>query len=379
MEVANHSIDTSDDSAHCSCLDLEAGGGEELLNEGLEVTLSLVGDVALVADGGGDVGGLGVDSLQVVLLELADLLSLDLVEVASHTGEEDASLLLDGHGDVLLLLEELSELLTSVEELLGGGIEIRTELGEGGDLSVLGQLELEGTGELLHGLDLGGGTDTGHGETDVDGRADTLMEELSLKEDLAVSDGDHIGGDVGRHITGLGLDDGEGGKGASAVVLVHLGCALKKTGMEVEDITGVSLTTGGSSEEEGHLTVGDGLLGKIVVDDEGVLGVVTEELTNGASGVGSQELEGSGVGGGGSDDNGVLHAVSLLEQTADVGDGGSLLTNGDVDAVEGLGLVTSLKDSLLVEDGVNGDGSLAGLSVTNDKLTLASANGHLLE
>ena len=80
---------------------------------------------------------------------------------------------------------------------------------------------------------------------------------------------------------------------------------------------------------------------------------------------------------GGSNNDGVLHAVSLVEQTGDVGNGGTLLADGDVDAVEGLGVVTSLEDGLLVKDGINGDGGLAGLSVTNDKLTLASANGHL--
>ena len=362
-----------------SCLEFEARVGHELLNEGLEIVLGLVRDVALSADGVGDVGGLGVDGGQVVALELGDVLGLDLVEVASDTSEENASLLLDGHGHVLLLLEELSELLTSVKELLGGSIEIRAELGEGSDLSVLGQLELEGTGELLHGLDLCGRADTGHGETDVDGWADTLMEELSLQEDLSVSDGDHIGGDVGGHITSLGLNDGEGSEGSSAVVLVHLGCALEETRVKVEHITRVSLTTGRSSEEEGHLTVGDGLFGKIVIDDESVLGVVTEVLSNGASGVGSQELKRGSVGGGGSDDDGVLHAVSLLEQTGDVGDGGSLLADGNVDAVQGLAVVTSLEDGLLVKDGVDGNGGLASLSVTNDQLTLASANGHLLE
>ena len=56
---------------------------------------------------------------------------------------------------------------------------------------------------LLHGLGLGGGSDTGHGETDVDGRPDALVEELSLQEDLAVSDGDDVGGNVGRHVTSL--------------------------------------------------------------------------------------------------------------------------------------------------------------------------------
>lgn len=81
----------------------------------------------------------------------------------------------------------------------------------------------------------------------------------------------------------MGLNDGESSQRAATVGLVHLRCAFKKTGVEVEHITGVSLTTGGSSEEERHLTVGYGLLGQIVVDDEGVLGVVSEELTDGAA------------------------------------------------------------------------------------------------
>ena len=363
--------------ARGSRLHLKAGGRKELLDESLEVSLGLVRNVTFGLDGGGDLRSLGVDGLEVHLLELADLFGLDLVEVATHAGEEDAGLLLDGHGHVLLLLEELSELLTSVEELLSGGIQIGTELGEGSDLTILGQLELEGTGKLLHGLDLGGRTDTGHGQTDVNGRADTLMEQLGLEEDLAVRDRDHIGGDVGRHITGLGLNDGKGGEGTGTVVLVHLGCAFEQTGVEIEDITGVSLTTGGSSEEEGHLTVGDGLLGQIVVDDESVLGVVTEVLADGATGVGSQELEGSGVRGSSSNDDGVLEAVSLLEEAHNVGHSGSLLADSDVDAVEGLGVVASLEDDLLVEDGVDSDGGLAGLSITNNQLTLTSANGHL--
>ncbi len=147
--------------------------------------------------------------------------------------------------------------------------------------------------------------------------------------------------------------------------------------MKIENISRVSLSTRRSSEKKGHLSVGDGLLGKIVVDDEGVLAVVTEVLTDGASGVGSQELKGSGVGGSGSDDNGVLHAVSLVKETGDVGDGGALLADGDVDAVEGLGVVTGLEDRLLVQDGVDGNSGLTSLSVTNDQLTLASANRHL--
>ena len=64
-------------------------------------------------------------------------------------------------------------------------------------------------------------------------------------------------------------------------------------------------------EKKGHLPVGDGLLGKIVVDDQGVLSVVPEVLAHGGGGVGGEVLEGSGVSCGGDDHDGVLHRVCV--------------------------------------------------------------------
>ena len=45
---------------------------------------------------------------------------------------------------------------------------------------------------MAHNLRLRGRTDTGDGKTDVDGRTNTTEEELSLQEDLAVSDGNDL-------------------------------------------------------------------------------------------------------------------------------------------------------------------------------------------
>jgi len=363
-------------SRTCSSLDLEAAVGHKVLEEGTELGLGLLSELLLALDGSWHMGKLAPDSVEVHNLKLRDLGGLELVKEAIDTSEEHASLLFNGHWHVLLLLEELSELLTSVEKLLGGGIKIRTELGESGDLTILGELELKGTSDLLHGLDLGGGSDTGHRQTDVNGWAHTLVEKLSLEEDLSVSNGDDIGWDIGGHITGLGLNDWKSSQGARAVVLVHLGGTLEKTGMEIEHISWVSLTTWRSSQKKGHLTVGNGLLGKIVIDNKSVLSVITEVFSNGASRVWSQELEWGGLGGGSSHDDGVLQAVSLLEEAHDVGHGGSLLSNGNVDAVEGLGVITSLESSLLVEDGIDGNSGLSSLTITNDQLTLSSANWH---
>lgn len=100
-------------------------------------------------------GVLGLQVIKEEFFELSDFGGLDLIEETSDTSVEDAHLFLSDHGHVLLLLKEFSEFLTSVEQVLGGGVQVRTELGEGSDLSVLGKLKLEGTGDLLHSLDLG--------------------------------------------------------------------------------------------------------------------------------------------------------------------------------------------------------------------------------
>ena len=78
----------------------------------------------------------------------------------------------------------------------------------------------------------------------------------------------YVSGNVSRDITTLGLDDREGSEGSSTELVVHLGGTLEETRVEVEDITGVGLTTGGTTEEQRHLAVSDGLLGQVVVDDE---------------------------------------------------------------------------------------------------------------
>jgi hypothetical protein len=97
-------------------------------------------------------------------------------------------------------------------------------------------------------------------------------------------------------------------------------------------------------------------------------------LTHGGTGEGSDVLKRSGLGSGGGDNDGVLHGVVLLKSLDKLGDGGSLLTDGDVDAVKLLGLVLAVVPPLLVEHGVEGDGSLTSLTVTNDQLTLTTAD-----
>lgn len=105
-----------------------------------------------------------------------------------------------------------------------------------------------------------------------------------------------------------------------------------------------------------------------------MLAVVTEPLAHGTTREGSEVLEGSGLRGGSSDNDGVLHGIVLLKGLDELSDGRSLLANGNVDTVELLGLVGTVVPLLLVKNGVNGDSGFTSLTVTNDKLSLATTN-----
>ena len=138
-------------------------------------------------------------------------------------------------------------------------------------LAVLGVDQLQGAGHLLHGLDLGVAADTGHRDAGVDGRHDAGVEQLGLQEDLAIGDGDDVGRDVGRNVARLRLDDGQSRQAAAAQLVGELGRALQQTGVQIEDVAGVSLTSRGTADQQRQGTVGHGVLGQVIVDDEDVL------------------------------------------------------------------------------------------------------------
>lgn len=131
--------------------------------------------------------------------------------------------------------------------------------------------------------------------------------------------------------------------------------------------------------------------------------VVSEVLAHGASGVRSQVLQGSGIRCGSRHHDSVFHGIGICQPLHQLGHGGSLLTDGYVDAVQFLLLLCALVEALLVDDGVDGNGGFAAreitclhykqmlepslykaavfsilpsLSVTNDQLSLSTTNGH---
>ena len=234
-------------------------------------------------------------------------------------------------------------------------------------LAVLGVDQLQGAGHLLHSLDLGVAADAGHRDAGVDGRHDAGVEQLGLQEDLTVRDGNDVRRDVGGNIARLGLDDGQRRQAAAAQLVGKLGRTFQQTGMQIEDVAGVGFTSRGTADQQGQGTVGHGVLGQVIVDDQDVLALMHEVLAHGTAGVGCDILQGRQLGGSRGHHDGVAHGTGFGQALHQVCHGGAFLADGNVNADDVL--------ALLVDDGIGRDGGLAGLAVTDDQLTLAAADG----
>src|SRR5690554_6359562 len=263
--------------------------------------------------------------------------------------------------------------------LTGCFVEVGSKLGERRQVPVLGQGQTDVTAELLHDLGLGCTTYPGYGDTGVHGRTDTGVEQVGFQEDLTIGNGDYVGRYEGRNVTSLGFDDRQCGQGTGLafhftvgellnVVSVYAGSALQQTGVQIENVTRVGFTSWRTTQQQGDLTVGNGLLGQVIVYDQGVFTAVTEELTHGGTGVRSQELHGGRIGGTGSNHDGVVHGAVLFQLAHYGGNGRLLLANGNVDTLDA--------GVLLVNDRVDRYRSLTDLTVTDDQLTLATTDGN---
>ena len=134
------------------------------------------------------------------------------------------------------------------------------------------------------------------GDTDVHGGALVGVEQIGLQEDLAVSDGDHVGRDVGGHIVRLGLDDRQTRHRTTSPGHRRPWRNVEQAGVQVEHITRVGFTPRRAAQQQGNRTIGLCLLGQVIEDDEHMLAVVHPVLADGRAGVRGDVLEASGIG-----------------------------------------------------------------------------------
>ena len=283
--------------------------------------------------------------------------------------------MLHGLRGVFGLLEQFHQAGTAVQLGFRRGVQVRGEGGEGFQVTVGGQVQTERAGHLLHALGLGSTAHTGNGHTNVNGGTHTLVEQVGFQEHLTVGDRDHVGRDEGRHIVGLGFDDGQSGHGTTTHIVGKLGGTFQQAGVQVEHVTGVCFPARRATQQQGDSTVGFGLLGQIIIDDQHVIPLVHPVLAECRTGEGGQPFEAGGVGCGGGHDGGVFQRAMVFQGFPHCGDGGALLADGNIDTANLLGFIAAFPVGLLVQNGVDTHGGFAGLTVTNDKLALTPANG----
>ena len=108
------------------------------------------------------------------------------------------------------------------------------------------------------------------------------------------------------------------------------------------------------------------MFGQVIVDAEAVLALEHEVFGHGNAGIRGQVLERCAVGSRSGDDDGIGHSAVFFQGPDNAGNGRCLLANSDVDADDAC--------VLLIQDGIDGDGRLAGATVTDDEFTLATAD-----
>ena len=217
-----------------------------------------------------------------------------------------------------------------------------------------------------------------------------MVEEVRHQVNLSVGDGNHVRRDIGGYVACLCLDDGQCGQRAAAFHLafqavgqvVHLAGhfllvddlrgALQQTGVQVEDVARIGLTSGGSAQNQRHLTIGNGLFGQVVIDHQGVAAGVAEVLADGGARKRGVILQGGRVGSRGGHHDGVVHGSVLAQGVHDARHGGAFLSDSHVDAIY---RVACLVVAALVDDGVDGNSGLARLAVADDQLTLTASDG----
>src|SRR3984893_12858118 len=346
----------------------------ESFNRALELRGRGIAEVADLADIREDIGMLVAQRRQQALLERPHPRHRNRIEIAVDPRVNHADLLLHLQRRELRLLQQLGEPRAAMEHALRGGVEIGAELGEGRHFAILRKLALDAAGDPLHRLGLGRGADPRHRQADIHGRADALIEQIGLQEDLAVGDRNHVGRDIGRHVVGLRLDHRQRRQRPGAAVLVHLGGAFQEARMEIEHVDRIGLQSGRTAQQQRHLAIGHGLLGEVVIDDDRVHAVVAEILAHGAAGERRQELHRLRIGGGGGHDDRVVERALLLQHPDELGYGRALLPDRDIDAIELDLLVAGGVEGFLVEEGIERDRGLAGLAVADDELALAAAD-----
>ncbi len=144
--------------------------------------------------------------------------------------------------------------------------------------------------------------------------------------------------------------------------------------MQIENVTRIGFTSRRTTQQQGHLAIGNGLLGQIIINDQRVHAVIPEIFCHGATGKRRQILQRSRIGGGSGNNDGIFQRAVFLKGFHNLRNSGTLLANHNINAVEFLAFIIRGIDGLLIEDRVHRNGRLAGLAVANNQLALTASD-----
>ena len=208
-----------------------------------------------------------------------------------RAGIDGCHLQTQGYRLVLVLLEQLGQPGAPLELVARRAVEVGRELGECSELAVLGEVEPHLARDLPHGLGLRVAAHARDADAHVERWPLAGVEQVGLKVDLPVGDGDHVGGDEGGDVVGLGLDHGERRQRAASIGLAHLGRALEQAGVEIEHVAGVGLAARRPAQVQRELAVSPCLLREVVIAAERLLSLLHEVLPHRAACVRSDEVQ----------------------------------------------------------------------------------------
>src|SRR5690554_3201433 len=292
----------------------------EIFNGCSELGLIFLGHFFFVLDALNQSFVLGFQGVAQGLLERLNLFDFEVVKVALGDAEQRNGKLPDLEWLILRLLQKFNNTLTALELATGRVVEVGSKLGKRCQFTVLSQVGTNTAGQFLDHFGLGCTTHTRYRNTSVDGGTHTGVEQVGLKEDLAVSNRNHVGRNERGNVAGLSFDDGQSRKRTCLafnrtlgelldIVGVDTSSALEQTGVQVEHVAGIGFASGRTTQQQRNLTIGPCLLGKVVVHDQGVFATIAEVFAHGAAGVSRQILHGCRVGRRSGYNNGVFHGA----------------------------------------------------------------------
>ena len=252
---------------------------------------------------------------------LDDPFRLQVVEQSGGGGHQNRDLLGRRQRIELRLLQRFAHRAAAGQRLPGVLVQARAEAGKDFQFFELRieQAQIAGDGAIGRQLRLA--ADARDGFADIHGGQDALLKQVGREIDLAVGDGDQVGGNVGRDVLLFGFDDGQRGERAAAQRLAQMRGALQQPRVDVENVAGKAFAAGRTAQQQREFAIGARVQAEVVEHDQRVAALAHEVFAHGHGGVGRDELQpGAAVAAGHHDDRVFAASRDSLQIGDDLGD-----------------------------------------------------------